>query len=173
MEGRIRLSWDIQKLFRRHARDITNSLRRRGLNEETAADITQDTFVRVLASPPKINVQIHNPAAYLFRVARNLRIDYERRERLFSRVDLADVDFAAIVDPTPTSETIIYDRQKLALADAALAELPDRTRLAFELHRKDGMTIAEVAKCLELSVSRTWALIHDAYAHIDRRLTGI
>ncbi|MGQ5720640.1 sigma factor [Pseudochrobactrum asaccharolyticum] len=45
--------WDLHHLFKKHARDIRQALRRRGLPEETAADLTQDTFLRVLVSPPK------------------------------------------------------------------------------------------------------------------------
>jgi RNA polymerase sigma-70 factor (ECF subfamily) len=167
------LAWDLSALFRRHAGDIRKSLRRRGLNAETAADLTQDTFLRVLASPPEETTTAHNPAAYLFRVARNLGIDHQRRERLLSRVDLATEDFAAIVDPSPSPETAVYDRQKLALTQAALAELPERTRAAFEMHRLGEMTIAEVAAELGLSISRTWSLIRDAYEHIDARLAGL
>lgn len=167
------MSWDFAALFRRHARDIAQALRRRGLTEDLAADLTQDTFVRVLASPPSESAATHNPAAYLFRVARNLSIDHQRHERLQNLVDLSPDDFASIVDPSPSPEVAVYDRQKLALVQAALNEVPERTRTAFEMHRLGEMTIAEVAAELDLSTSRTWSLIRDAYEHIDDRLTGL
>lgn len=163
--------WDIQHLFSKHARDIAQSLRRRGINEETAADLTQDTFVRVLMSPPAKTDEVRNPIGYLFRVARNLGTDHQRRERIVTFVDLAPEEFAAIADPSPSPETIAYDRQRLALTQAALAELPERTRRAFDLHRMEEMTIAAVAAELGLSPSRTWTLIRTAYEHIDARLT--
>jgi RNA polymerase sigma-70 factor, ECF subfamily len=165
------MMWDLHDLFKKHSRDIVHSLRRRGLNEETAADLTQETFVKVLVSPPATGAAVHNPTGYLFRIARNLGIDYKRRERVVTYLDLAPEDFAAIVDPSPSPETIVYDRQRLALTQAALAELPVRTRKAFELHRMDEMTIAAVAAELGLSISRTWTLIRAAYEHIDARLT--
>jgi len=165
--------WDLQHLFRKHARDIAQSLRRRGIAEETAADLTQDTFVRVLVSPPASGTAAHNPAGYLFRVARNLGIDHQRRERRVTFVDLAPEAFAALADTAPSAETIVYDRQKLALTKAALAELPERTRKAFEMHRLEAMTIAAVAAELDLSVSHTWSLIRHAYEHIDTRLSAV
>ena len=167
------LSWDLQELFRCHALGIAKSLRRRGLPEETAADLTQDTFLRVLASPPSESKTVHNPAAYLYRVARNLGIDHQRRERLLRWVDLSSDDFASIADPSPSPETAVYDRQKIQLMRAALQELPERTRTAFELHRIREMTIADVAQQIGLSPSRTWSLIRDAYEHIDTRLSGL
>ncbi|WP_187970766.1 RNA polymerase sigma factor [Aquibium microcysteis] len=164
--------WDIQTLFRKHAREIALSLRRRGFNEDTAADLTQETFVRVLSSPPRAGTAFHNPAGYLFRTARNLGTDHQRRERLVTYVDLPAEDFAAVVDPSPSAEAAVYDRQRLALTQSALAELPERTRKAFVLHRVEEMTIAAVAAELGLSVSRTWTLIRTAYEHIDERLTA-
>ncbi len=56
---------------------------------------------------------------------------------------------------------------------AALAELPEKTRRAFELHRIEEMTVAEVAAELGLSRSRVWALVREAYEHIDLRLNGL
>ncbi len=167
------MSWDIQNLFRRHATGIAGSLRRKGMDSETAADITQDAFLRVIASPPANNAQNHNPKAYLYQAARNLGIDHKRREGLLVRVELSDADFAAIADPSPSAETIVYDRQRLRLVEAALAELPRRVREAFELHRMGELTIAEVAKRLEMSTTRTWVLIRDAYEHIEDRLNGL
>lgn len=169
----VALSWDLHNLFVLHAGDITRALRRRGLDEDTAAELTQDTFVRVLARPPRVSKTTYNPAAYLFRIARNLCIDHQRRKRLFFWVELPPDDFASIADPSPSPETIVYDKQRLALTRAALAELPARTRRAFEMHRIGEMTIAEVAAEIDLSVSRTWSLIRDAYQHIDTRLAGL
>lgn len=167
------MSWDIQNLFRRHAKGIAKSLRRRGIDSETAADLTQDTFLKVLASPPSGTAKNHNPKAYLYQAARNLSIDHNRHQRVFPRVDLNDDEFAAIADPSPSAETVVYDRQKLQLVEKALAELPRRVREAFELHRIGELTIVEVAKRLEMSTTRTWALIRDAYEHIEDRLNGL
>lgn len=167
------MSWDIQNLFLRHAKDITRSLRRRGLTEETAADITQDTFLRVLTSPPAETALNHNPKAYLYQVSRNLSVNHQRRERLMAVVDLNEDAVNGIADPAPTPETIVYTRQCITQAEAALAELPERTRRAFEMHRLGGRTIADVANELGLSTTRTWTLIRDAYRHILTRVDGL
>jgi RNA polymerase sigma-70 factor (ECF subfamily) len=59
------------------------------------------------------------------------------------------------------------------LMEAALAELPERTRKAFELHRLDERTISDIAQELGLSTTRTWTLIREAYRHIVLRTGGI
>ncbi|MDH7785878.1 RNA polymerase sigma factor (sigma-70 family) [Ochrobactrum sp. 19YEA23] len=159
--------WNLHRLFQNHARELNRFFRRRGHNAETAADLTQDTFVRVLTATPQTD---NNPRAYLHQIARNLSIDLYRRERLFQQSDLADDEWRRIADTTPTPEAVVYDRQRLAIIESALLELPEKTRRAFEMHRLDEKTIAEVASELGLSVSRTWTLIKRAYLHLRQRL---
>jgi RNA polymerase sigma-70 factor (ECF subfamily) len=164
------MTWDLSGLFSLHAAEITRFLRRRGHSPETAADLTQDTFARLLTASPQNSVD--NPRAYLHQIARNLSVDLSRRERRASLSDLTETEFLAIADPSPLPETIVYDRQRLAIVERALGELPARTRRAFELHRLGEQTISEIAEDLDLSSTRTWVLIRDAYRHLRHRLNA-
>lgn len=164
------MTWDIQNLFRRHAKGIARSLARKGMAEETAADITQDTFLRVIATPPANDAQNHNPAAYLYQVSRNLGINHRRREALIETVELDHEDALNLADPAPSPEKIVSSRQCLAETFAALNELPERTRRAFEMHRLGERTIAEVAEELDISTTRAWSLIREAYRHLVGRV---
>lgn len=164
------MSWDLQNLFIRHAREIDRFLRRRGHNAETAADITQDTFLRVLASPPGEACVNHNPKAYLYQVSRSLSVNHQRRERLIQTIDLDEA--ANVADPAPSAEKAVYSRQCLA-----------QTRKASPSCRtdKDGFrnapvrdrTIQDVAKELNLSTGRTWGLIREAYRHLLTQVDDI
>lgn len=160
------LSWDIQKLFRRHAAEITRSLRRRGLTREAAEDLMQDTFLRVMRNPPGEAAPSHNPRAYLFRVSRNLSIDLARRDRLMPRDELDDAGWARIADPSPLAEHAVYERRRLQQVAEALAAMPPRTRAAFILYRLEGCTIREIAQRLEISPTRAWTLVQNAYRHL-------
>jgi len=168
--GRQQLTWDINNLFRRHARGMMRSLQRNGINHEAAADLTQDTFVRVLAKPPEQAAENHNPGAYLYRAAHNLGINYKRREALIQTVHLDHEEAIKSADPAPSPERIVYSRQCLVLTHQAMSELPARTRLAFEMHRLGERTIAEVAEELGISTTRAWSLIRDAYRHLVLRV---
>jgi len=161
------VAWDIQFLFRRYAAEIERALGRRGVSAETAADLTQDTFVRVLGSEPQ---EVENPRAYLHQVSRNLTIDHQRREKRRPVVPLSDKAFEAVADPAPNAETIVYDRQRLKLVERALAELPERSRRAFALYQSGERPIAEVGTALGLSTTQTWRLVRDCYQHVRRRL---
>ena len=160
--------WDIQDLFVRHARGIERFLRRRGHNSETAADLTQDTFLRVMTASSQVSDD--NPKAYLHQIARNLSIDLIRRERRVEHAILSDEEILQVSDQLPSPEAIVYDRQRLAIVARALEELPYRSRQAFEMHRLGQQTLADISAHLGLSTTRTWALIRQAYLHLRSRL---
>ncbi len=160
--------WDPHTLFRRYARELDRFLRRRGHTAETAADLTQDTFVRVMTASPHSSA--NNPRAYLYQIARNLSVDLYRRERLVDYADLTEEDFLRIAETRPDPETAVYDRQRLAIVEKALSELPEECRRAFELHRLGEKTINAIAAELGISAARSWRLIRQAYHHLRARL---
>lgn len=159
---------NVHSLFVRYAEEIDRFLRRRGHSADVAADITQDTFLRVMTSRAK--TQPDNPRAYIHQIARNLSLDLHRRERNTSLVDVPDEALHAIADPVPGPEQTLIDRQRLAIVERAIADLPERTRLAFELYQREDRTISDVAGEIGLSVSRTWTLIRRAYGELRRAL---
>lgn len=170
----LQVKWDLSNLFRRYNADLTMALRRRGLSSDAAADIAQETFLRVLTVGSRMGADREpdgdNPRGYLLRVARNLSIDLGRREGRSPFIGAAIDLYEATPDQAPSQEARLSDRQKLAAVAAALDELPERTRRAFEMHRLGERTLAEIAEALGLSVSRTAALIKDAYHHIRSRV---
>lgn len=151
--------------------EISQSLRRRGLNDDTAADLTQDTFVRLITV--KSVPQAINPRAYLFQIARNLLFDHFRKERSSPLHPAPEEIILSVIDQSPSAETVVYDKERMAISERALSELPERTRRAFELHRIEGLTIAETGERIGLSTTQTWTLIRNAYRHVRERLHGI
>lgn len=164
------MTWDLQTLFRLHARSVRDRLRRRGLSHELAEDLTQDTFLRLLRHDPPEVAGIADPRAYLHRVSGNLAIDHWRREGRAPFAPLSPREAGQIADPAAGPEARCHDRQRLRIVALALDELPARTRLAFELHRLGGQPIAAVAARIGVSPTRAWMLIHDAYRHLRTRL---
>ena len=52
----------------------------------------------------------------------------------------------------------------------ALAELPARSRLVFEMNRIGGHSVAEIAVSLDLSQGFVYRLLREATAHCTKRL---
>ena len=87
--------------FRENYQDLLRFLTRRTGNAERAADVAQDTYVRLAAIPPT-SLDIQNPRAFVYRVAGNLAIDTMRREGRIA-ADLTVLEAAETVpDATPS-----------------------------------------------------------------------
>jgi RNA polymerase sigma-70 factor (ECF subfamily) len=138
-------------VFERYYRELLNFLSRSVRDRETAADLAQESYVRVLAAQ-QAGRPIRDPRALLYRTARNLVIDQHRRS--YARhEELSAPDDA----PGPRSlepETIVASRENLAAVLAAIDNLAPRCREAFILYKFDGMSCAQIAAHMGIS-SRT------------------
>lgn len=152
---------DLEGLFRRYREDLLRFIRRRVSSPEVAADLAQEAFVRVMRHPQP--QELRDPRAYLFTTAANLVLDHGRHQRLARTTDDALDD---VPDTAPDSERVIAARQELALVQAALEKLPQRTRLAFEMHRLGGMSQPAIARQLGVSTTVVWRMVQDAYAQL-------
>lgn len=121
--------------------------RRVGCNEQ-AADLAQDTFVRVLQQKP---VEMRQPRAYLSSVARNVMIDWLRRRT----IEQAYLDaLAARDEPAEMSPECRHSLiETLLQVDRILDDLNPRSREIFLLAQLDGWTFVAIGEQLGLSVT--------------------
>ena len=132
--------------------ELLRFLTRRTGNRERAADIAQDTYLR-LAAANEHGLDIGNPRSYVFRVAGNLAIDSLRRDKRAAARTAADGLAPTLADPLPSPETVALKRERLRLLDETLMALPPNARRALLMSRVDGMTFAEIAAVLGVSES--------------------
>src|SRR6478609_6694561 len=120
---------DVATLFRLHQKEVQGFLRKRGISPELAADLTQEAFLRLLSAPS--DGSIKNTAAYLFRTAANLSVDWSRRQKHLPMVSDPDAALATVVDDAPSVERQVISRQELAILQIALDEIPAAVRFVF------------------------------------------
>ncbi|MBS0178307.1 MAG: RNA polymerase sigma factor [Nitrospira sp.] len=143
---------DLSALVRDHAQDLQQFLARRLGCVETAKDLVQDTFLRVLQNRP--GEVLENPRAFLFRVAMNLLIDHHRRQQHRDTVTLDDPEHPLDqADQGPSVETVVWSKQQVARLSSAIQELPPKCRQVFLLIKFHHLTHAEVATKLGISQS--------------------
>lgn len=135
-------------------------------NRTTTEDLVQDTFVNLMG--PSAKGEIKDEKAYLARIARNLAIDHRRQQRTF--VGFEDAELFALIDPAPSAEAAMADRQALLLTLNIIATLPVRTRTAFEMHRLGEQTLAQIARTLGISTAHAGRLVMDGYRIVRDRL---
>lgn len=164
-------SKDIRRLFLAHRRELQAYLTRIVRDAETAADLTQETFLsfaeRDRGNPAAVIV---HERSYLYRTAHNLAIDHVRR-RGYERTEAADADaLAGFQDDRPPADRVIGGRDELDRVRDALLELPERSRQVFALARIEGLTYREVAVRLAISDSSVQKHLAKAIKHVMQRL---
>ena len=136
-----------------------------------AEDVVQEAWLRFdEASRQRL---LDEPLGYLYRIVRNLALDGRRRTALEGRVVLegsADPAFADASMAEPTPEAVALHRDELRVLMAALGELPERTRIAFEMHRFGGCKLREIAEFLGISLPWAHRLVAEGMLHCRRRL---
>lgn len=140
---------DLHALYRDHHGWLQGWLRKRLGDRERAADIAQDTFLRLLVS--RRLPALGEGRRYLAQIARNLVIDQWRRQR----IEQAYLDsFAALPEPElPSLETRAMIIETLLQIDAMLDAMPAKVREAFLLSQFEGLTYPQIAERLQVSVS--------------------
>ncbi len=127
----------------------------------TAADLAQDTFLRILTKRDLPAIEV--PRAYLTTVAHGLMVNMIRRRELESAY-LAELALLPEAD-TPSPETRAIVLETLVKLDAMLDGLAPKVRRAFLLQQLEGLTHAAIAEQLHVSVSSVRQYIAKAMLH--------
>lgn len=156
--------------FQEHYDDLLRYLARRtGGDVERAADIAQDTYIRLAAIAPNV-AGIENQRAYIYRIAGNLAVDTMRRDGRQAAWLTGDEPGEDIPDPAPSAERAAIGRDRLRKFEEALEALPPKARLALLMFRVDGLTHREIAERLGVSDSMVAKYIGQALRHCRDRL---
>lgn len=148
----LRLTYtQIASLFHQYREELTRRLVGMVKSHETAADLVQDTYVRLLRLGEAQVVE--QPRALLHRIAANLAIDHLRKEKI--AVQAFDGMDAAMAMPShgPSPEREVLAKQRVRLCLQAIEQLPPRSREAFVLCRVYGYSYQEIAVRMNISES--------------------
>ena len=158
-------------LFMTHRRALVNYASSIVGCHAQAEEVVQEAWFRFdEASRGRL---LDDATGYLYRIVRNLALDGARRMTRESRVMTGeDFDMAAgaCPDASPTPETVALYKDDYALVMEALGELPERTRIAFEMHCFGDAKLREIAAVLNISSPLAHRLVRDAVQHCKERL---
>lgn len=152
----------LHDLYRDHRGWLENWLRRRMGNAWDAADLSQDTFLRVLGSSHAI-VDMREPRAYLLSVGKRLLSNFYTRRSLEQAYLNALAQLPEDCVPSPEQRWILLET--LQALDELLDGLPRAVRRAFLWSQLEGLGYREIAERLQVSERTVKRYMAQAYEH--------
>ncbi len=148
------LASDLEILVKRHLNEVYNFIYRLVKDEATAADLTQETWLKVWRH---LNGYDESKPfkPWLLKIAKNVVVDYWRQKRLipFSELDFKNSDESLDFSDTLIDEADLPD-ELLAKAESkdklkqALSQLKPLDQEIILLHQTEDLTFAEIADIL-------------------------
>lgn len=150
---------DAEALFAAHQAGLLRYLSRAVGHGDTARDLTQDVFVRVVKADALPGADGERKA-WLFRIARNLAIDHHRRR---------NVRGPEVCDAPEPSRTATQDTT-LAVTDA-LGQLDALDRDVFLMRESAGLSYAEISAACDITPDAVRSRIHRARLQLREHLS--
>ncbi len=143
----------LARLYDRHAAAVYATALSIVRQPATAEDIVQETFLRAWRGAAAALPTLHDPVAWLMRIARNQALDALRRQAVRPQAieseEAADL-FETAPDETPEPEAALWLNVRRQAVRRALASLPIEQRRVLELAFYDGLTHQAIADRLAL-----------------------
>lgn len=144
-------------------------------NAEDAEDIAQETFVQVYQSIGSFKGE-SKFSTWLYRITIAKALDHERRKKRKKRFafvkSLFGEESQVVVHPPDFHHPgVIMDKKEdAAVLFQAIAQLPENQKVAFTLHKVDGLSYQEVSEVMNTSVSSVESLMHRAKTNLKKKL---
>lgn len=152
----------LHALYRDHHGWLESWLRRRMGNAWDAADLSQDTFLRVLSSSQQI-AEMREPRAYLLTVGKRLLSNFYTRRSLEQAYLEALAQLPEEDVPSPEQRWLLLET--LQALDELLDGLPTLVRRAFLLSQLEGLGYRDIAERLDVSERTVKRYMAQAYEH--------
>lgn len=152
----------LHDLYRDHRGWLEGWLRRRMGNACDAADLSQDTFLRLLASSQRI-ADLHEPRAYLMTVGKRLLSNFYKRRSLEQAYLNALASLPEDCVPSPEQRWLLLET--LQALDELLDGLPRAVRRAFLWSQLEGLSYQQIAERLNVSERTIKRYMAQAYEH--------
>ncbi len=167
--GRSKDRQAFEALFGYFAPRLKSYISRLGTDSATAEDLAQETMVQIWRKASLYDRKKAVPAAWVFRVARNLRIDRLRKQR-FHETDIEETVVQS-EDNGAGNDRVVdrLDASRLAsLVDALPADQQEVVRLAFF----EGLSHAEIEQRLEIPLGTVKSRMRLAFNKLRKAMGG-
>jgi RNA polymerase sigma-70 factor (ECF subfamily) len=133
-------------------RRLRRVLLRRGNTHAQAEDLIQEAFLRMQEYCER-GGEVLKPEGFLMRTVLRLASNARRDEHRELYCEIEVENLTLIVDTTPTPDEVLAGEECLERMRNALDAVSRRTRDVFFMQRLDGLSYAEIAERLGVSIS--------------------
>lgn len=142
-------------------------------NRQTAEDLFQDTWLRVLERGSQYDGE-HQFSAWLFSVARNLAIDHLRKKKHVSlETEENEVPIAIPVSAGPSAFEVVAGAEKSEQIFEALTKVPTEYREAIVLRFHEELSLEEIAAVTRAPLGTVKSRIYRGLSALMPRLKGM
>lgn len=164
----------LEALLERHQPRIYRFSMKMCRRPEDAQDVLQDTLLAMVRSLRDFRGAA-SVSTWLYTIARSFCIKKRRRSKFAPQAELslegeAAAPAAAIPDPSRLPDAAAAGREIEALLQCAIASLDSRQREVLVLRDVEGLSAAEVAEVVGLSVEAVKSRLHRVRAALRERL---
>jgi RNA polymerase sigma-70 factor (ECF subfamily) len=168
----------LERLLERHERRVYRFGLKMCRDPEAAKDVLQETLIAA-ARTVKDFRGASSPSTWLYAIARSFCIKQRRRSK-FAPEHEESIDSAAagrevleIADPARSADDLLSGRQVERALDKAIAELDPMYREILLLRDVEGLSAAEVAEAVGVSVEAVKSRLHRARVAVREKLAPL
>jgi RNA polymerase sigma-70 factor (ECF subfamily) len=146
-------------------------------NRQDAEEVLQDTFLQAFRNLGRFEERSRF-STWIYRIATNealMRLRKARRKREVFLEDHLGLDGElprhAVHEFVRSTLDEVEDRERMRILSGLLEEMPEDYRVVFTMRDMDGLTNAEVAEVLGISVAAVKSRLHRSRLYLRDRLT--
>jgi len=167
--GRDRDERSFALIYDYYAGRIKSFLMGKGMNEDTAEELTQEIMLTVWRRAESYDPKKAAASTWLFTIARNRRIDYLRGNSRIE-VELDDEMLDVGTTENDTQARFVANEQSAVQLEAALERLPPEQRQVMHLSYFRGQSHGAIAKWLDLPIGTVKSRIRLAMQSVRSHL---
>ena len=158
-----------KELFLSYAPKVKGLLIRQGADQQTAEELTQETMLTVWKKAHLFSNSQGSASTWIFTIARNLRIDRLRSEKIWSVMNYEILD--QVSEAPSQDEHYIAEQRKMKLK-TVLKQLPDEQYEIVNLSYLEGKSHSEISQTLNIPLGTVKSRMRLAYKRIKEMLEG-
>jgi RNA polymerase sigma factor (sigma-70 family) len=124
-------------------------------NEADAEDITQEVFITLFERIADFREEAQL-SSWIYRITITKSLDHEKRKKRIKRGGLIRQLFFIKQEDEPVNfvhpGVLLDNKERSVVLFKALKKLPEKQRVAFTLHKMEGLSYQEIATVMEISL---------------------